>query len=49
MDSEVACALADTGKYTVATVLQCDVVDELHDHHSLAYACTAEEADLSTS
>ena len=29
-------------------MLESDVVDELHDEHGLAHACTAEKADLST-
>ena len=42
----LACAFADAGEYGEAVVALGDVVDELHDEHGLAYAGSAEEADL---
>ena len=44
----LAGALADTGEHGVTSVVHGDVVDELHDEHSLADTGTAEEADLAT-
>mmetsp|Transcript_15176 Transcript_15176/g.40268 ORF Transcript_15176/g.40268 Transcript_15176/m.40268 type:complete len:554 (+) Transcript_15176:227-1888(+) len=44
----LASALADAGEDAVTTVLQGDVVDELHDNHGLADARAAEEADLAS-
>lgn len=39
-------SLADAGKDGVATVRLGDVVDQLHDEHSLADTGTAEQANL---
>jgi hypothetical protein len=44
----LAGALADAGEHRVASVRLGDVVDKLHNEHSLADTSTAEEADLAT-
>ncbi len=44
----LAGTLADTGEHRVASVSLGDVVDQLHDKHSLADAGTSEEADLAS-
>mmetsp|Transcript_16102 Transcript_16102/g.35688 ORF Transcript_16102/g.35688 Transcript_16102/m.35688 type:complete len:366 (+) Transcript_16102:789-1886(+) len=41
-------ALAHTGEYGVTSVVHGDVVDQLHDHHRLAYTGSPEQADLSS-
>ena len=44
----LAGALADAGEHRVASVRLGDVVDELHNEHSLADTGATEEADLAT-
>ena len=44
----LAGALADAGEHRVASVRLGDVVDELHNEHSLADTGAAEEADLAS-
>jgi len=41
-------ALANSGKHGETTVGLSDVVDELHNEHSLAYTGTAEKTDLAS-
>ncbi len=44
----LACPLANTGEDGVSSVVHGNVVDELHDNHSLSDSGSSEEADLSS-
>mmetsp|Transcript_309 Transcript_309/g.501 ORF Transcript_309/g.501 Transcript_309/m.501 type:complete len:305 (+) Transcript_309:1173-2087(+) len=44
-----ACSLSDAGEHTVTAVSHRHIVDQLHNQHRLAHACSAKQSNLATS
>merc|ERR1712176_530715 len=44
----LSCALSDTSENTIATMFQCDVMNQFHDNHSFSNARSTKKTDLAT-